>query len=240
MPQPDSRATYRHCFADGPGGWYGWNAEGASALEIVDGVAVSRSPWWVDGNHAPPGGGYLHILFTLNTRVEGESAAVGGQNGFIRGGFPTDFTNARLTFRIRGDLDARGAQLVLLVQSDITEPVRTRVNSVLAAQPVDVTPDWSTQTITCAPNNGQWICLGSRHSRMETYGWGPIAPVLRDVTCDIILVLFPLDVVPAEPVPGDPHVLRAGHDYRIDTSRLPSGDVMLNDVTIEFPQTSDT
>ena len=37
----------------------GMAADGERALAICDGVAVSRSPWWVDYNHAPPGGGYF-------------------------------------------------------------------------------------------------------------------------------------------------------------------------------------
>ena len=86
----------------------------------------------------------------------------------------------------------------------------------------------------CAPDNGQWTCLGSRHDRNETYGWGPIAPVLRDLNCDIIFVLFPLDVVPAEAVDGDPHLPRAGQDYRLNESRLPSGEVLLDEVRIRF------
>jgi len=228
--------AYREDFCDGPGGWYGWETAGVKALDVCDGAAVSRGPWWVDFNHAPPGGGYLHILFALNTQDELGRQDLAGENRFIRDGFPRDFTNARLTVRIKGNLEARGAELVLLVQSDVTEPRQTRVNSVLTAQPIRVTPDWSEQTITCAPDNGQWTCLGSRHDRTATYGWGPIAPVLRDVTCDIIFVLFPLDVVPAEPVAGDPHVACAGRDYAVDAARLPSGEVALDEVRIEFPE----
>ena len=193
-----SGKCYIETFDQGAGGWYGWSADGAAALEIRDGAAISRSPWWVDYNHAPPGAGYLHILFALDMHEKGASHGVEGENRFVRGKHPTDFTDARLTFRIRGDLEQKGSQLVLLVQSDITEPVQTRVNSVLSSQPIEVTEDWSEQTITCVPDDGQWTCLGSRHSRMELYGWGPIAPVLEDLTCDIILVLFPLTVEPVE------------------------------------------
>ena len=38
---------------------------------------------------------------------------------------------------------------------------------------------------------------------------------LRDVNGDIILVLHPLDVVPAAPIDGDPHLLKAGEDNKI-------------------------
>jgi len=57
---------------------------------------------------------------------------------------------------------------------------------------------------------------------------------LRDVNCNIILILFPLDIVPAQPIDADPHFLRAGKDYPVDRSRLPEGYVMLDEVRIEF------
>ena len=132
-------------------------------------------------------------------------------------------------------LEQKGSQLVLLVQSDITEPVQTRVNSVLLSQPIEVSEDWSEQTITCVPDDGRWTCLGSRHSRMEFYGWGPIAPVLKDVTCDIILVLFPLTVESMEEMGADKHRLRPGRDYPYRQSSLPEGCVMLDTIKIEFP-----
>lgn len=227
--------SYHETFDNGPGGWFQWNnTPGASALEVVGGVATSRGPWWVDFNHAPPGGGYLHILFALMTTKDSHVKSVAGPNRFIEGGFPTDFTNARITVKCRGEVDLKGSQMVLLVQSDIKEPVATRVNSVLSAQPVRITPDWTETTITCAPDNDQWTCLGSRADRFATYGWGPIAPVLRNVTCDIIFVLFPLDVRPAKPFTGDRHVAHAGLDYPIETGRLPSGYVSMDEIRIDF------
>ena len=39
---------------------------------------------------------------------------------------------------------------------------------------------------------------------------------------------------PAEPVDGNPHLLKAGEDYKADLSRLPEGTVMLDEVRIEF------
>src|SRR5690348_18055113 len=102
-----SPKTYLETFDDGPGGWFGWisNAAGARALEIHDGYATSRSPWWIDYNHAPPGAGYLHLPFMLHTRGKaGEHLReVAGENRFIGGGFPTDFTGAKVTLRLRGE-----------------------------------------------------------------------------------------------------------------------------------------
>ena len=227
--------TYIETFEDGPGGWLGWDGNGAQRLEIIDGAAVSRGPWWVDSNHAPPGGGYLHLLYCLYTHPKFSNMeshlAAGGGNRFVDAGFPTDFTHAKMTLRLKGEMDWKGSSLVLLAQAGVGD---IYVNSVLMAQSFDVTSNWSEQTISLDPDPQQWKCLGSRHDRTDTYGWGEIGDVLRDLNCDIILVLHPLDVVPAEPIDGDPHRLRAGAEYEIDGARLPAGHVWLDEVRIEF------
>lgn len=237
-----SPRRFRETFDDGPGGWIGWDgAVGPTAVEIRDGAAVSRSPWWVDFNHAPPGAGYLHILFALHLQHGPNfSKAIleaGGTNHYVQGGFPTNLTNARVTVRIRGELDAKGAQLVLLAQGNTSrDPARPNwVNQVLVGQPLEVTRDWSEQSIQLVPDQAQWINLGTRHDRVGFYGAAPVADLLRDVNGDIIFVLFPLDIAPAHPIAGDPHRLRAGHDYPVDRNRLPTGFVMLDEVQIEFP-----
>jgi hypothetical protein len=230
--------TYKETFNRGPGGWMGWksNAEGALALDVVDGELVTRSPWWIDYNHAPPGGGYMNLLYCLHTTEYAyrhpQQRQCGGANHFIEGGYPTDFTGARLTARLRGEVTLRGAQLVLLAQARVGE---ISVNSVLTAQPLTVTKELSEQSITLDPDPGQWLCMGSRHDRTETYGWGEIGDVLRDLNVDIILVLFPLEVVPVEKLTGDPHKLRAGEEFTADPDRLPCGHVMLDEVRVEFP-----
>jgi len=225
---------YRETFDEGPGGWLGWDGKGMQRLEIRDGAAISRGPWWIDFNHAPPGGGYLHLLYVLYTKAGADERLnkLAGTNRFAAGGFPRDFTNVKMSVRIKGDVKLRGAQLVLLVQGKVGE---RWINHVLTEQPIKITPEWTEQTITLVPDARQWKCLGSRHDRMETYGTAEIAPLLRDVNADIILVLHPLDVVPLNPIQGDPHRLRAGLDYAADPSRLPEGTVMLDEVRIEFP-----
>lgn len=227
---------YVETFDDGPGGWYGWisNAAGPRPLEIRDSCAISRSPWWIDYNHAPPGAGYLHLLYMLNTGGKpGEhQREVEGGNRFTKGGYPRDFTNARLTVRLKGELEARGARLLLLCQA-----VQGGICSgwLLTRQPVSVTPEWSEQTVTAAPDPAQWTCLGSRHDRTDFYGVLPLATVLADVNTDILLVLHPLDIAPMGPLAGDPHRLRPERDYPVWRSRLPEGYVLLDEVRIDFP-----
>jgi hypothetical protein len=229
--------TYIETFDDGPGGWFGWknNLDGPKPLEVADGVVVSRSPWWIDYNHAPPGAGYLHMLFCLLTQgTAGYSELyreVAGTNHFLEGNYSTDFTSAQLSFRLKGELEARGSQMVLLVQGTIGGLTS---GWLLNARPLEVTPEWSTQTIIADPDPALWTCLGSRHDRGKTYGEIALSSILRDVNADILLVLFPLVVAPMGPLTGDPHRLRAGKDYPVWQSRLPEGYVVLDEVRIDF------
>jgi len=234
--------TFIETFDNGPCGWIGWDgAVGSTPIEIHDGMAVSRSPWWVDVNHCHPGEGYLHILWALHLKHLPEfpkaMLETGGPNPYVAGGFPTDLTNAKVTVRIRGEVDLRGAQLLFHAQGNVPTPDRPKnwVNQVLIEQPLEITREWTEQTLHLVPDQSQWLNLGSRHDRTDMYGKAPIADLLRDVNGNIIFVLFPLDVRPLKPIAGDPHILRAGSDYEEDRSRLPEGYVMLDNIRIEFP-----
>ena len=231
-----AKRTYIETFEQGPGGWLGWisNQGGPKALEAEQGTLTSRSPWWIDYNHAPPGAGYLHMLFALLTSGAGYGEAyieAGGLNRYIEAGCPTDFTNARLTFRLKGELEQRGAQLLLLIQGTINGLTS---GWLLTGSPLAVTAVWSEQSIVATPDESEWKCLGSRHDRTHTYGHLPLADILRQVNADIMLVMFPLDVAPMGPLAGDPHRLRPGRDYPVWTSRLPEGYVVLDEIRIEF------
>ena len=227
--------VYLERFDHGPGGWYGWtnNSLGPKPLEITDGALLSRSPWWIDYNHAPPGAGYLHMAFCLTTKGPGIPEAymeAGGRNRFVEEGFSTDFTNAKLAVRLQGELETRGAQLVLLVQGQVNGLTS---GWVLTGQPFRVTQEWTEQVATLRPDPMLWTCLGSRHDRTKSYGRVDLPTVLHDVL-NILLILFPLTVVPMGPIKGDPHLLRAGKDYPVWHGRLPEGYVMLDEVRIEL------
>jgi hypothetical protein len=226
---------YVESFDQGPGGWYGWinNAAGPRALELKDGYALSRSPWWIDYNHAPPGAGYLNLLYMLNTqgRVGEHQREVQGENRFVQGGYPVDFRGAKVSLRLKGEVITRGAQLVLLCQS-----VQKGICSgwLLTGKPFEVTREWSVQTVECVPDEKLWTCLGSRHDRADFYGEIALEKVLGDVNTNILLVLFPLEIAPMGPIDGEPHKLRPEKDYPVWRSRLPEGYVMLDEVGIEF------
>ena len=227
---------YRETFDDGPGGWFGFvdNFHGTKALPVEDGIIRAFSPWWIDYNHAPPGGaGYLHIVTGLHTRgpFSEKLNEEAGPNQFVRTGCPTDFRDARLKLRLKGEVELRGAQLVLLLQSTIDCLCS---GWLLTGQAISITPDWSEPTITCTVDESQWVNLGTRRDRADRYGFLPLDRVLADVNTNLLLVLFPLNVVPMGPISGDPLVLRPGRDYPVWQSRLPEGYVMVDTVEIEF------
>lgn len=174
------------------------------------------------------------MLFNLNTRGPGFGEALmeaGGDNRFVEGGFPTNFTNARVTVKLKGELETRGANVVLLAQG-----TQQGICSgwALTGRPFHVTDEWTEQTIHLDPNPDLWTPLGSRHNRTKSYGVHPLESVLADVNNNIMLILFPLAISPMGPIEGDPHRLRAGWDYPVWTSRLPEGYVVMDEVRVEF------
>ena len=185
----------------------------------------------------PPGAGYMHLLFMLLTSgsPSEHQREVAGENRFVRGGFGTDFTNAEITLRLKGDLLARDTQLLLLCQG-VHHGICT--GWLLTGQPITVTSDWSEQRITAVADESAWMCLGSRHDRSDYYGRTPLKTVLSDVNADILFVLFPLDVAPMGPIGDAPHRLRPERDYPVWRSRLPEGYVMLDEIRIQFPGAS--
>ena len=227
---------YIEQFDEGPGGWFGWisNSGGPETLEVADSCLITRSPWWIDYNHAPPGAGYLHMLCVLLTSGrQGEHfREVAGENRFIEGGFPTDFTDARVTLRLKGELEAKGAQMLLLCQGSQGD---LGSGWLLTGQPLEVTEDWSEQTLTVVPDPAQWNCLGSRHDRTDFYGEIPLTTILGNANSNILFVLHPLQIEPMGPIDGDPHLLRPEKDYPVWRSRLPEGYILLDTVSIEFP-----
>ena len=226
---------YLETFDEGPGGWWGWidNFQGPCALERAPSAIVARSPWWIDYNHAPPGAGYLHMLAGLTTsgRLTEAMRETGGPNHFLTGGFSTNLTAAQASFRIKGEVRQSNAQLLLLIQGNVDDLCS---GWLLSAQPLEVTGQWTTQTLILNPDPDQWTPLGSRHDRADMYGVKPLTGVLANVDVNIMLVMFPLDVVPMGDIPGDPHRLRPERDYPVWRSCLPEGYVMIDEVQIRF------
>jgi hypothetical protein len=227
--------NYVEDFDDGPGGWMRVvdNYAPIAALPIKDGAVRCQGPWWVDYNHAPPGGGYLQLLMCLVTKgPSGESTReVAGENRFVKGGYPTDFTNARITLRLRGELEAAGTRFSVLIQGSIDGLVS---GWVFTGETFGITPDWSEQTVTLVPDPSKWTSIGSRHDRTDTYGEKPLLDILRNVNVNMHLIMFPVKPRPMGRIAGDPHLLRAGRDYPIWPSSIAQGYVEVDRVAFEF------
>jgi hypothetical protein len=229
--------TYCETFDDAPGGWYGFRdgpGQDMQAIEWVPGQLTSRSPWWIDYNHAPPGAGYFHMLFVLNTFGPQTEAAndAGGANRFITGRFPIDFTGARITTRSRGELHAQGANMCVLLQGTVDGITSGWVQT---GDTFSVTENWSEQTVTLDPDPAGWTALGSRHDRTDMYDVKPLEKVLGHADVNIMFLLFPINVVPMGPIEGDMHRLRPGREYPVWRHELPEGYVTLDEVRIDFP-----
>jgi len=235
-----SRETYIEDFDHGAGGWL---ANRYDPLPIFDGVAYCFGPWYLDSHHAPPGAGYLHMLmylYTSDKNVSPERKAHLKGNRFIERNQSTDLTNARLSVRLRGEIDLQGAEMLLLVQG---KTAKTTANFVLSGQPLRVNHDWTEQTLVLAPDPKQWTCLGARWDKTSEYGCDDIATVLKDVNWDIMFVLFPLKIVPTHPeLVKDMHKMRPGQDYpgypsyEVEQKFLPKGIIMIDWVRIDYPQ----
>ncbi|MFA6110821.1 MAG: hypothetical protein WDA75_18835 [Candidatus Latescibacterota bacterium] len=189
-------------------------------------------------------------LLTHSKALGHVDAKLHGVNRFVEDGYSRNLTNARLTARLRGTMDLAGplcnghipvpqpdlggVRLLLLAQARVDGPPRTTANFILSAQPFEITPDWSVQTVRLVPDPTQWTCLGARHDMTDEYGYGDIAEVLQDVNVDLIFVLFPLKVVPIGEV-RDIHRQWAAKDYKVDLQYLPKGLVMFDTIQIEYP-----
>jgi hypothetical protein len=231
-----SRTPYIETFDHGPGGWY---SDRYYALDVWDGVAYCYGPWWVDANHAPPGAGYLNLIMWLYTNKRKQAQGAKSRtmpyanSAFVEQGKSTDLRNAKLTVRLRGNMDLKGTHMVFLVQA---ETKKTTANFVLTGQPFKITREWSEQTVTLVPDPKHWTCMGARHDMTDVYGCDDIAKVLADVNLDIIFVLFPVKVVPLCEKIKDINQPRAVKDYPVDPQYLPKGLIMFDTVRIDYPQ----
>ena len=228
------RTPYIETFDNDSGGWCAWGT-GSHLPELNEGAFITRSPWRVDPNHCAPGAGYLHLLAYLCTHptyYTDEMAAEVGVNRFLAENKDRNLTNARMTVRLRGDVDLKGAMLTLWVQADVGN---TRPNFALTGQSLAITRDWSEQTLLLSADPGQWTCVGGRHDLTDLYGYGDIRDALQDVNCDLILVLFPLNVVPIGIPYEEKDHLRTNRDYEPDYAFLPSGVLEFDTIQIKYP-----
>ena len=114
----------------------------------------------------------MHMLFVYLTQgpiKELDSETGGGTqslhtNALVKENFPSDFTDVTITFRLRGELDLRGAQVYFQIWGTVDG---ISSGYTLTGQPITVTSEWSEQTIRCTPDPEQWTAMGGRHDRSE-------------------------------------------------------------------------
>ena len=232
--------TYVEEFDESPGGWIkvvdNWHVP--ARLSVKDGAIWCYGPWWVDYNHAPPGGGIpatTHVPEHAGDQIGEVPREVGGTNRFVADSFPTDFTNASMKIRLRGELEQAGTNLALLIQG--TQRTASARDGCLPVQPIRVQKEYTETTLKLEPDPRQWTSLGSRHDRRETYGTKPLEKVLASVNVNIYLVMFPVKPRPMGPIDGDPHILRAGRDYsNLAFEHSVQGYVAFDRVQIDFQE----
>ena len=169
----------------------------------------------------------MHMLFvyylTAGPIRESDSEAGGGRQAFhtnqlVKQGFPSDFTDAVLTFRLRGELEMNSCHSAALYFQIWGTADGVSSGWTLTGQPITVSDEWTDVKVRCVPDEAQWTPMGGRHDRSApplpypaTYGIKPLASVLAGPLQDIMLVLYPLDgVAPMGALPpnADPHELR--------------------------------
>jgi hypothetical protein len=228
--------SYVETFDNGPGGWVRVvdNVMPPAALPVRNGAIWSYGPWWVDYNHAPPGAGYLQLLMCLNTKGPfGETLKeVGGVNRFVAGGFSRDLTDAVVSVRIKGELEAAGTSVHVLIQGSHDGKVTGWIHT---GKTISVTPEYAEQSVRLVPDEAQWTCLGARTGREDFYGRSPLTAILSDVNVNLYLILFPVKPRPMGPISGDPHLLRPGKDYPVWPSSVAQGYVAVDTFRIDWP-----
>jgi hypothetical protein len=229
-------STYIETFDHGPGGWIRVvdNIMPPAALPVRDGALWSYGPWWVDYNHAPPGAGYLQLLMCLNTKAPfGETLKeAGGENRFVAGGHSRNLTNTTVTARIKGELEAAGTKVCVLIQGSQDGKTTGWIHT---GKTMSVTPEYTEQSVKLVPDESQWTCLGARQGREDYYGRTPLERILSDVNVNMYLLLFPVKPKPMGPITGDPHLLRAGKDYPVWPSSIAQGYVAVDTIRIDWP-----
>jgi hypothetical protein len=229
-------SSYVETFDHGSGGWVRVvdNVMPPAALPVRDGALWSYGPWWVDYNHAPPGAGYLQLLMCLHTKPPfGESLKeAAGENRFVTGGYARDLTNATITARIKGELEAAGTKICVLIQGSQDGKVTGWIHT---ANTMSVSLEYAEQSVKLVPDESQWTCLGARQGREDYYGRTPLARILSDVNVNLYLLLFPVKPRPMGPFVGDPHLLRAGKDYPVWPSSIAQGYVAVDTIRIDWP-----
>jgi hypothetical protein len=167
------------------------------SAEAGDGYAVSRAPWWIDPNHAPPGLSFLHLVafaFHFDWSTDGVIPSE-------YPGRPIDLRDATIKLRWRAP-ELRlppGARFLFWLQAHDPRRPRTDpryVNYTLIDQaliPVADSPRWLESKLVLPASGKGLACLGSNPDRTQTYDCAEDrSEVLANWTIDLgFIILFP-------------------------------------------------
>lgn len=154
------------------------------------GALFLQSPWWLDENHAPPGGaGHLSLVAWVYVR-DIESRAPPAQ---------LDLRGARLKAQMRAaQLDLKEGQMVFWFQTSM--PGGRFANFAYTGVPLHLQllePDeFNVIDIELTADPALWTCLGAHESRVDTYGCMPLEEALGCVDIAFGMIVFPVGASP--------------------------------------------
>ena len=161
--------------------WQSWQGKFActSFVPIRDGEVILNSPWWLDNNHAPPGAGYLNLLFYnyIDTIFSGNKKSL-------------NLEDRTLYLKLRSsNLDLKQSKIFFWFQ---TKAINGKyINFVYTKVPIHLDEKMKTLEIKFTSNASDWICLGSNERRKDTYDCIDLKDAISDVNIDFGLIIFP-------------------------------------------------
>lgn len=174
----------------------------------ADAAAMSQGPWWLDGNHAPPGAGYLFLIafaYHRDWSIDGVIAPTSTRRS-------TDLRGASLRVRWRAPelrlppgasvsfwFQARG-EMIMAPQREMVNYLQVRTPLATAA---NIPSAWREDVVHLAPRADDYLCLGSNPDRTDLYGCrrGPVE-ALADWDTDLGIVIHMPELAMAEQVSG--------------------------------------
>lgn len=151
-----------------------------------NGFIESRSPWWIDYNHKPPGAGLLNVLFVI---------WLDSYYGGLRQK-SLDLRDARLHCRVMiAEANLKGNHVYFWFQTFNSEENKYH-NYVLTKRPLDVSKaasSWRDVTIPINTDGADWTCLGSSQERSDKYACGSIEMDLQNVNANLGFIQMQVD-----------------------------------------------
>lgn len=197
----------------------------------------STGPWWVDGNHAHPGYGYLSLVFLCLLRPDKLQNIMFFDPNLC---YP-NMREINIRGKIRGhNVDLKGANLLFWFQC-YSERIDKNFNYALIGQPLnDKLLDEKINDFDLnidVRNTQDWVCLGSCVEKSHLYGELEIGKLDATKPVNMGFILTPMDVKPVWPDECDlssPMNLKTESLWPIDVNFLPTGTIAIYDLEIDY------